>query len=234
MPKLVAVLARLLGYDGCSSVSPITLGASGEANPDTRVTMRRSDSRTSLAGDLLSNRILYRSAALGTGEGRTIHGLAVPYESITTISERDDRGQIVEFREKFTYGSFARSIKERGHKVMLLVGHDHRKLPVGRAVQLEEQRDGLHAAFEVSDTTLGNDLLTLVRDGIADSFSIGFTAIRERWEGDLRIHHEAGLREVSAVTWPAYPGAAIAGVRSQSQLVIPRSVAERRLRLLEL
>ena len=34
------------------------------------------------------------------------------------------------------------------------------------------------------------------------------------------------------MTFPAYPGAAIAGVRSQ--LVIPRAVAERRLKLLDL
>lgn len=176
--------------------------------------------------------ILFRSAALNSLEGRTIHGIAIPYEQITEIDELDDRGRVVSFREKFTFGSFARSIRERGHKVKLLVGHDTRKLPVGRAVELREEADGLHAAFEVSDTTAGNDLLTLVRDGIAESFSIGFTPIRERWEAGVRIHLEAGLREVSAVTFPAYPGAVIAGVRSQSH-VIPRAVAERRLRLLD-
>ena len=176
--------------------------------------------------------ILFRAADLGTIEGRTLFGCAVPYEQVTVIQELDDRGNVVDYREKFTFGSFARSIRERGHKVRLLVGHDTRKLPVGRAVELREESNGLHAAFEVSDTSLGNDLLTLVRDGIADSFSIGFTPIRERWENGVRVHLEAGLREVSAVTFPAYPGAAIAGVRSQ--LVIPRAVAERRLKLLDL
>lgn len=178
--------------------------------------------------------ILYRSSSIGAVEGRTIHGIAVPYEQITTISERNERGQIVDFREKFTYGSFARSIRERGHKVRLLIGHETRKLPVGQASDLHEERDGLHASFIVADTTDGNDLLTLVRDGVVDSFSIGFTAIRERWDGDVRVHLEAGLREVSAVNWPAYPGAAIAGVRSESHSpVIPRSVAQARLSLLD-
>ena len=121
-----------------------------------------------------------------------------------------------------------------GTKFRLLVGHDTRKLPVGRAVELREESDGLHAAFEVSDTSLGNDLLTLVRDGIADSFSIGFTPVRERWDASVRIHVESMLREVSAVTFPAYEGAVIAGVRSSQSLVIPRAVAERRLRLLDL
>lgn len=196
--------------------------------------MRRSDSRTSLVGDPLS-KIHFRTADLGAVEGRTIHGVAVPYEQVTNIQELDDRGKVVDYSEKFTFGSFARSISERGHKVKLLVGHDTRKLPVGKAVELREERDGLHAAFEVSDTSLGNDLLTLIRDGIADSFSIGFTPVRERWEGGVRIHLESMLREVSAVTFPAYPGALIAGVRSESDsLVISRAVAERRLRLLDL
>lgn len=178
--------------------------------------------------------ILYRNSSIGAIEGRTIHGVAVPYEQVTTISERNDRGQVVDFREKFTYGSFARSIRERGHKVRLLIGHETRKLPVGQASELREEADGLHAAFTIADTTDGNDLLTLVRDGVVDSFSIGFTPIRDRWDGDVRVHLEAGLREVSAVNWPAYAGAAIAGVRSQHSLAIPRAVAERRLKLLEL
>ncbi|MCQ4360635.1 HK97 family phage prohead protease [Mycobacterium gordonae] len=182
------------------------------------------------------SKILYRTAELDTHvEGRTIHGLAVPFEQVSVIKELDDRGQVIEYQEKFTYGSFARSIGERGHKVKLLVGHDHRKLAVGKAVELREEPDGLRAAFQISATGAGNDLLTLVRDGIVDSFSIGFTPVRERWDGNLRIHLESGLREVSAVNWPAYPGAKIAGVRSEdSPLVIPRVLAERRLRLLEL
>jgi HK97 family phage prohead protease len=195
--------------------------------------MRRSDSRTSQAGDPLS-KILYRNSEIGAVEGRTIHGIAVPYEQVATISEINDRGQIVDYREKFTYGSFARSIRERGHKVRLLIGHETRKLPVGQASDLREERDGLYAAFTVADTTDGNDLLTLVRDGVVDSFSIGFTAVRERWDNDVRVHLEAGLREVSAVNWPAYAGAAIAGVRSESEsLHISRAVAQARLSLLD-
>lgn len=179
------------------------------------------------------SKILYRTAELDTHvEGRTIHGLAVPYEQVSPIKEFDDRGKVVEYREKFTYGSFARSIEERGHKVKLLVGHDARKLAVGKAVELREERDGLHAAFAVSDTTAGNDLIALVRDGVVDSFSVGFTPMREQWDGNLRIHLESSLHEVSAVNWPAYAGAKIAGVRSQS-LVIPRSIAEARLSLLD-
>jgi uncharacterized protein len=63
--------------------------------------------------------------------------------------------------------------------------------------------------------------------------SIGFRGIRERRDGDVRVRTEVALIEVSLVGMPAYEGALVGGVRSQS-LVIPRAVAERRLRLLEL
>lgn len=177
--------------------------------------------------------ILFRTAEFGSVTGRTVHGIAVPYEQVTTIRDFDPAsGKLHEFPEKFVMGSFARSIRERGHKVKLLVGHDTRKLPVGKAVELREEPDGLHAAFEVADTTIGNDVLTAVRDGLAEGFSIGFQVVREEWINGVRTHLEAGLREVSVTAYPAYEGAQIAGVRTQHQpagLVIPRTVAQARL-----
>ena len=106
--------------------------------------------------------------------------------------------------------------------------------PVGRAVELREERDGLHAAFEISDTTRdGDDVLTLVRDGIVDSFSHRLSRrFGSARDDGVRVHRKAALSEVSAVTFPAYPGAAIAGVRSQ-QLVIPRAVAQARRSLMD-
>ncbi|MGV7258236.1 HK97 family phage prohead protease [Mycobacterium kansasii] len=171
--------------------------------------------------------ILYRTAQLESGTGRQLYGRAVPYGEVAEIA--DYAGQ---YKEKFAYGSFARSIEQRGSKIRLLTGHDHRRLPVGRATELREQPDGLYASFEVAPTQAGDELLTLVRDGYVSAFSIGFTPIAERWEGDVLVRTEASLREVSVVNEPAYAGAAIQGVRSES-LVIPRSIAEARLSLLD-
>ena len=167
--------------------------------------------------------ILYRSADLSATTGRQIYGVAVPFDTTITVHEGGR-----EFREEFAFGSFARSIRERGHKVKLLTQHDTRKLAVGRAVELREQPDGLHAAFEVAKTRDGAELLELVEAGVVDSFSVGFTPIRDRQRGGVVVREEAALREVSAVNFPAYEGALIGGVRSQTT-VIPRSVAQARL-----
>ena len=172
--------------------------------------------------------ILYRSAELTAGTGRQVYGLAVPYNSTITVNE----GNGSSFRERFEPGVFTRSIRERGHKVKLLTSHDTRKLAVGRAAELREDTSGLFASFDVARTRDGDELLELVTAGVIDSFSIGFQSIRDRRDGDVVVRVEAALWEVSAVNFPAYEGAVIAGVRSQH--TIPRAVAERRLRLLEL
>lgn len=171
--------------------------------------------------------ILFRSAELTPGTGRTIHGVVVPYGQVAEVS---DGGR--PYRERFEFGACDRSIRERGSKVRLFTGHETRKLPIGKAVELREHHDGLHAAFEVAATRDGDDALELVRSGTVDSFSIGFRGIRERRDGDVVVRTEIALMEVSLVGMPAYAGATVAGVRSQP-LVIPRSVAQARLALLD-
>lgn len=172
--------------------------------------------------------ILYRSASLTTGIGRTVYGVVAPYGQ--TVEVRDGFSQ---FKERFAPGAFTRSIAERGSKLKLFVGHDTRRLAIGKVTELFEQPDGLHAAFEISDTTAGNDALESVRNGYADSFSVGFRPIRHRMDGDVLVRTECALREVSLVGLPNYDGATVAGIRAEGP-VISRSIAEATLQLLEL
>ncbi|OBA60144.1 hypothetical protein A5647_14280 [Mycobacterium sp. 1100029.7] len=174
----------------------------------------------------MSAQILYRTAELTPGNGRTVHGIACPYGQVAEVSDGGPS-----YREQFEFGAFRRSIAERGHKVKLFGNHQIRQFPVGRAVELHEERDGLHAAFDIAQTREGNDALELIRSGTVDSFSVGFTCLREHVSSGVVIRTEASLREVSLTAMPAYEGAAIAGVRSQ--LVISRSLAEARLRLFD-
>ena len=137
--------------------------------------------------------------------------------------------------EMFVRGSFSRSIAERGHKVKLLAQHDHRRFPIGKATSLVEQDDGLYGAFAIPATREGDDVLTLIHDGVFDSFSVGFRSIRDRVRDGVTVRLEAALVEVSLVACPAYEGAAIKGIRAAQPFNrISRSVAERRLRLSEI
>ena len=162
--------------------------------------------------------------------GRTVYGVCVPYGVPTEINDLGGS-----FTEKFERGSFAHSIQARGHKIKLMACHDNRRFPIGKATSLEERDDGLHGAFRVPPTAEGDDVLTLVREGVLDSFSIGFKPVRDRRERDgVVVRAEAALLEVSLVPIPAYAGATVAGIRAAATHRIPNELAWRRLRLLDL
>jgi HK97 family phage prohead protease len=147
------------------------------------------------------------------GDGRTICGLAVPFGVKATVS--DDGGR-TSYVEQFRNGAFARTIRERGaQSVKSLAMHAKDRLPIGRASLLREDHAGLYAEIRVSKTTLGDEVLELVRDGSLDSLSIGFRGVHHVPLGRDHIERtEVALREISPVWAPAYEGAAIAGVRT--------------------
>lgn len=154
------------------------------------------------------------------GDGRTVHGIAVPYDVPAEIFEWGHT-----YRESFAHGAFARTIAERGDRVKFLSQHDSTK-PLGRATSLREDARGLYAEFRVSKTPLGDETLELIRDGALDSFSIGFLPVQPAadYHGAEVRRTEVKLREVSAVTFPAYEGALVAGVRSLDDGTISRAV----------
>lgn len=147
-------------------------------------------------------------------DGRTIHGILMPYNTETRVN--DGFGF---YTEVFRNGAFAKSIRERGDRIPLLVNHDKfNRLPIGRSVEFKEDAKGLYGAFRVSNTTAGDETLTLVRDGAADSFSAGFIPVipapRDPIpKSGLVERVEAKLLEASVVAFPAYEDARIVGVR---------------------
>jgi HK97 family phage prohead protease len=148
------------------------------------------------------------------GDGRTVFGIAVPFNEPVDIRDWFD-----EYTEVFAEGSFAKTIAERGDKVKFLWQHD-RGAPIGRATTLREDTEGLYAEFRVSKTQQGDEVLELVRDGALDSFSIGFMPVQDLTvakDGKVTVTRtEVSLREVSAVTFPAYESALMSGVRELS------------------
>ena len=80
-------------------------------------------------------------------EGRTIMGIAVPYDKEQRVSS--------DTTEVFRKGAFADVIKA-AHRVKLLRNHDS-KNPIGRATLLRETDQGLYAEFKISKTREGDD-----------------------------------------------------------------------------
>lgn len=145
------------------------------------------------------------------GTGRTVHGILVPYAQVARVS---DGG--APYEEEFAPGAFARDLAARAgdfRGVKFLYQHDSKE-PIGRAVELREDEAGLYGAFRVSNTKRGDEALELLRDGVLDSFSIGFRPQDDERRGRVVVRTRAALRETSLVTFPAYAGAMVAGVRA--------------------
>lgn len=185
-----------------------------------------------MTAELLRREFATQPKTRKSQSGRTVFGIAVPFDTPTRISDWEG-----DYTEIFRHGAFTTATVGDPARVKLLVNHDgHARLPIGHATQLREDPGGLYAEFHVPETTAGDDALELIRAGTLDSFSIGFRAIRTEWTGDRHDgtgnataeRLEAHLHEVSIVAFPAYPDATIAGTRQQHSSA---TAARARLRL---
>ena len=145
------------------------------------------------------------------GDGRTIQGIVVPYGQTARVSDGGPS-----YTEKFQRGAFANYLNKKpiDRWPMRLLSQHKTDMPIGRATDLRETDAGLFGAFRVSDTTAGRDQLELVRDGVLGAFSVGFTPMQATKDGPTTIRTEVALREVSLVTFPAYEGAIVTGIRA--------------------
>jgi len=93
---------------------------------------------------------------------------------------------------------------------------DH-NTPIGRIIDAEQKKDGLHIIAQISDTEMGRDTYQLLKDGVLDSMSVGFIPVESQTDNDGVTHRRTvQLLEVSIVPFPAYTNAKVENVRSQS------------------
>lgn len=122
------------------------------------------------------------------------------------------------FQEKIRKGAFAKTIGEAD--VRALFNHDENYV-LGRkkagTLKLWEDDTGLGIEILAPDTQWARDLIVTMERGDVDQMSFSFRVLREEWSHtpvqEIRTLIEVELRDVSPVTFPAYPQT-IAQVRS--------------------
>ncbi len=160
--------------------------------------------------------VLYRSylpdlevvRAKDGGDGRTVSGILVPYGKPQFIHES--------LTEVFPQGAFRHQLAAM-HRVHYAYEHvSQGGVPVGRIHEAREDAKGLFASMRVSATVRGDELLTLIEDGVYSELSIGFRARRNRTLADGTIERaKADLTEIASVLHGAYgQGAKVLAVRS--------------------
>ncbi|EEH64387.1 phage prohead protease, HK97 family [Gleimia coleocanis DSM 15436] len=144
-------------------------------------------------------------------ETREITGLAVPYDTPTKIfsgwSEQIARGAVT-----LPAGT-------------LPLFRDHRN-PIGTVVETWDTNEGLAMRATISNTPLGEETLTLLRDGAISGLSIAFienefTDNYDEAGDNLRTQTRITLREISVVPFPAYDDAEVKQVREKLNETTP-------------
>ena len=157
------------------------------------------------------------------GTGRTVHGIVVPYGQVARVS---DGGPA--YDEMFASGAFSRDLQARAgdySRVKLLFQHDSNN-PIGRATNLREEAAGLYGEFQITpEAARGGEALSLLRDGVLDSFSVGFRGLAHERRDGIVVRTKAALREASLVTFPAYAGALVGGLRALATEDRPAAIA---------
>lgn len=130
-------------------------------------------------------------------------------------SESNDLGGFVEY---IADGAFDGRLED---DVRFLINHDG--LPLARTtnntLRLSVDERGLKYEADMPDTTLANDLMTLLRNGTISQSSFAFTVEEDSWENvegrNIRtINKVSRLYDVSSVTYPAYNEAGSFALRS--------------------
>ena len=149
-------------------------------------------------------------ARLVDSEERTIVGLAVPYGQ-----EIDLTGNT---KERFEAGAI-QTIED----VKLFYGHEE---PIGKVLEGYDTDEGFEIVAKISDTIRGNEVYTLLLDGVLNRFSVGFFPVKDRKEGQTIVRELVDLKEVSVVPFPAFEGAKITEVRSEIEAEEAEEITE--------
>jgi hypothetical protein len=146
-----------------------------------------------------------RAATDVSTDGSRIIGYAILFDTLSI-----DLGG---FREVITPTAVDRTLRD-GLDVRALVDHDPSKV-LGRTtagtLRLGKDTRGLRVEIDPPDTTVGRDVVALVRRGDVTGMSFAFAVVRpdgerfERRAGEVvRVISDMTISDVSVVTFPAY------------------------------
>ena len=110
--------------------------------------------------------------------------------------------------------------------VRLLAQHDI-KQPLGRASSFEiREGDGIYATFKLSRSSKATDYLLMAQEGLVTGLSVGVEVKSSKPKDGVLHVTSSVLREVSAVTEPAFKSAQITSIAAEETATAETEVAE--------
>jgi len=153
----------------------------------------------------LTAQLVTLDAAEGDAPSRTITGLAVPWDTVATLSGGE--------QVKFLKGS----LPEDGPAPKLLEFHDDTRV-IGVVTERVSTDEGMMFSAKLAPTRAADDSLALLAMGALDSVSVGAvpTKFKRTADGTLEVS-EARWLELSVVTVPAYADAQVYSVAASAE-----------------
>lgn len=146
---------------------------------------------------------LFRSTFdVGDLVGRTLSGLAYPYDKPNVVRDVVRGAVGPRYREAFAPGSGDVSMRQHPDGFPVFSRHDYARDPFG-IVTFKRSSEGTIFEAVLLNTTEGNDNLELVNSGLKRSVSVGFRPVKHITrafpDGAARYRTEVALRELSLV-----------------------------------
>ena len=149
---------------------------------------------------LIPSQITVDASAVEGLAPRSISGVAVTYDETATVLDGT--------KVRFLQGA----LPVDGRDPKLYMQHDSNQI-VGKVVDRVDTAQGMMFTAKISATRLGDEALTLAKDGVIDAVSVGVNPTKFRYDDDgTMIIEAANWSELSLVSEGAFSGAVITEV----------------------
>lgn len=160
---------------------------------------------------------LNRSMEIGATTGRTMSGVAVPWDTVAEVQDRPGGPRYLE-----AFAPTSTDVTRSQHKSFpLFAGHDHGTEPLG-VVTFSRSEEALMFDATASKTPRGDDHLALAVDGAMRSVSIQFRPIKAANRSSssrqpITYRTEVALRHLALCPtgYGQYEGAVVDSIRSE-------------------
>ncbi|QDP57504.1 MAG: putative prohead protease [Prokaryotic dsDNA virus sp.] len=156
------------------------------------------------------NKYLYKQSPLGeVSDVDEKYGIVKGYGSYFDNIDSD--------KDIIKRGAYKKTIEENGYRVKYYYQHKLDQ-PLGKIKELYEDDKGLVFVAEMPKTTLGKDVLELMKAGVITENSVGIMPMQKEIKDGYREITEAKLYEISAVSLAANDQAKILDVKGELKL----------------
>lgn len=130
------------------------------------------------------------------------------------------KGNIDHARDRTLDGAYQKSIErhmKNGTMPKMFWMHNPYDLPVGKWIEMREDEKGLFLKGKLSDTAMGRDIETLMKEGALDSFSIGYIEVESKWNTEKQCNDliELDIKEISIVNFACNEESLLQDIKSR-------------------